>query len=90
MVFESLLDSISKIPSRDFPHEFKDIETLNSNYLIENIDLAFEAWYKYLKISGVILKRFVITFCLTATAMNSPSPEQGVNSCRIIIGYLIP
>lgn len=46
-IFEQLLDSIAKIPSTDFVGVTRDIETLDANYLIENIDLAFEAWHRY-------------------------------------------
>jgi hypothetical protein len=46
-VFSDLLDSISKLPSTAPILLVKDIETIDSDYLIENIDLAFEAWYKH-------------------------------------------
>ncbi|MGV8096487.1 MAG: hypothetical protein AB2L24_31915 [Mangrovibacterium sp.] len=45
--FELLLDSLKKIPPGDHPKVIRDIEILNADYLIENIDLAFEAWRKH-------------------------------------------
>lgn len=47
LTFEFLLDSISKIPNFDNPKTVRDIETLQAAYLIENIDLAFEAWHRH-------------------------------------------
>lgn len=48
-VFETILDSISLLPTLDTTQEMKDIIELNADFLIANIELAFEAWYKYPK-----------------------------------------
>lgn len=45
--FRQLLDSVAQIPSSDYPRVIRDIEILDADYLIENIDLAFEAWYRH-------------------------------------------
>jgi len=47
LLFEHLLDSISKLPTNDRMRTVKDIETLDADFLIDNIDLAFKAWYSH-------------------------------------------
>jgi hypothetical protein len=47
MLFESLLDSIVKISGSDNLKTVMDIESLDAEYFIENIDLAFEMWNKH-------------------------------------------
>lgn len=43
-VFKSLLDSISKVSQQDEIKTYYDAEYLDSDFLIENIELAFAAW----------------------------------------------
>lgn len=45
--FKAMLDSIKKIPSNDGLRTVYDIKSIDSNFLIENIELAFDAWYKW-------------------------------------------
>lgn len=57
-VFELLLDSIAKTSSSEYSTKIYDVQYLDSNFLIENIDLAFEAWYKYPKDKRADFKTF--------------------------------
>jgi hypothetical protein len=49
LLFEYLLDSISKLPTHDKLKTVRDIEVIDAQFLIENIDLAFEAWNSHPK-----------------------------------------
>ena len=46
-VFTMLLDSVAKISTNYQITVIKDVETMTAKDIIENIDLAFEAWYKH-------------------------------------------
>ncbi|MFC2110567.1 hypothetical protein ACFLRU_06945 [Bacteroidota bacterium] len=44
--FKSILDSISDYSNVEQPKFVKDLESVKADFLIENIELAFKAWYK--------------------------------------------
>lgn len=44
--FKSILDSISDYSNGEQPKFVKDLESVKAEFLIENIELAFKAWYK--------------------------------------------
>ena len=45
-IFENMLDSVSKKVVRTKSKRIYDIENLSSEFIINNIELAFKAWYK--------------------------------------------
>lgn len=45
-VFEKLLDSVSQKINIEVSNEILDIEYISSDFLINNIELAFKAWYR--------------------------------------------
>lgn len=44
--FKRTLDSISEYSNGEQPKFVKDIESIKADFLVENIELAFKAWYK--------------------------------------------
>lgn len=69
-VFENILDSVYKVSNSRKTELIFDIESLKSDFIINNIELAFKAWLKILKIKEPLLMSFVITYYHIEIVMN--------------------
>ncbi|WP_139959608.1 hypothetical protein [Flavicella sediminum] len=69
--FKSMLDSISDYSNLEQPNLIKDIESAKADFLIENIELAFKAWYKIPKGNRASFDDFC-NFILPYRSSNEP------------------
>jgi hypothetical protein len=70
-VFSKLLDSISVYPSKKSSEMIRDVNIIKADFLIDNIELAFKAWYRIPKNKRASFEEFC-NYILPYRCTNEP------------------